>query len=92
MEANELRKTADLVRLKLTEEEIPALEKEVTQILEYFSKMDEIKVDDLAPTAYVLAGEPAEREDVVRNEDVSDPLLDNAPEKDGRFFVIPKVI
>jgi aspartyl-tRNA(Asn)/glutamyl-tRNA(Gln) amidotransferase subunit C len=92
MDAMELRKTAELVRLKLTEDEIPRLEKEVTQILEYFTKMDEFKTDDLSPTAYVLSGSVPLREDTVRTEDLSSRLLENAPERDGRFFTIPKVI
>ena len=64
----------------------------VEQMLAYFSHMREIDVEGLAPTTHALLRENRLREDVEASIDVTDKLLDNAPEREERFIVIPNVL
>ncbi len=93
MELEELYITAGLAKLALTEKEALKLSKEVSRMLEYFSLMKEVDVSSLDPTSHILQKENRTREDSPSSEEnVSNKLLDLAPERDERFIVIPNVL
>lgn len=54
MNRGELRITAPMARLKLGEDEEERLREAVAQMLTYFTKMQELEIDSLEPTAHVL--------------------------------------
>jgi aspartyl-tRNA(Asn)/glutamyl-tRNA(Gln) amidotransferase subunit C len=98
MDLSELRITADLAQIELDDDELAALGTAVEQMVTYFSKMNEIDVDDLAPTTHSLLSQNRVREDRVLA-DTDDPrrstpdeLLECAPELEDRFIVIPNVL
>ena len=84
--------TARMARLSLTPREMEKLGEAVEQMLGYFSHMREIDVEALQPTTHALAEQNRAREDTERTVDVSDTLVDNAPQRDERFIVIPNVL
>ena len=84
--------TARMARLALSGEEMEKLGKAVEQMLRYFAHMREIDVSGLAPTTHALLRENRTREDLERTTDVSDTLLENAPQLEERFIVIPNVL
>lgn len=93
MQKDELLITASLARLELYESEIDRLDIAVSGMIEYFSVMDEIDVDDLEPAAHTFVKENRTREDVnIDKSGMPDTLLENAPERDERFIVVPNVI
>ena len=57
MQKDELLITASLARLELYESEIDRLDIAVSGMIEYFSVMDEIDVDDLEPAAHTFVKE-----------------------------------
>ena len=61
-------------------------------MLAHFSHMKEIDVQGLAPTTHALLKENRLREDVENAIQISDTLLENAPEREERFIVIPNVL
>ena len=89
MDRNELIVTAELAQLALEAREMEKLTAAVTQMLEYFSLMDSIDVSGLEPTTHALLKHNRLREDKVSGKDISDSILDSAPELEGRFIVIP---
>jgi aspartyl-tRNA(Asn)/glutamyl-tRNA(Gln) amidotransferase subunit C len=86
---DELHITAELAMLELTDTE--GLSQAVSEMLEYFSKMMEIDVENLAPTTHALVSGNRVREDVVRASENSDDLVAQAPEREDRFFRIPNI-
>jgi aspartyl-tRNA(Asn)/glutamyl-tRNA(Gln) amidotransferase subunit C len=92
MDASEIAVTARMARLTLSEEEQEKLGKAVDQMLAYFSHMKDIDVTGLAPTTHALLKENRLREDVENHAPLSDKLLENAPEREERFIVIPNVL
>ena len=92
METEELYATAKMARLTLTPEEVERLRAAVEQVLAYFSHMREIDVDGLEPTTHALLSENRLREDTPDDERLPDRLLENAPEREERFIVIPNVL
>ncbi len=93
MDVMDLKITAELAKLALTEEETAKLSEEVARMLEYFSSMSEVDVTHLEPTNYVLQKENRTRIDSEKNEsDIPDKILGNAPRREDRFIVIPNVL
>lgn len=95
---------ADLANLELTAEERVRFAKDLSSILEYIARLNELNTDDVPPMAQVAErfgsrGEPlAELSLSVQREDSPIPCLlhedalKNAPVTDGDFFKVPRVI
>ena len=92
MKLDELYVTAKLAKLDLGENEAEKLAVEVSRMLEYFSVMEKVDVDGLEATVQTLGRDNRTRADVVRSEDVTEKMLFNAPVREDRFIVIPKVL
>jgi aspartyl-tRNA(Asn)/glutamyl-tRNA(Gln) amidotransferase subunit C len=91
MEREELEITAQLARLELSEQEREQFEQAVVQMLEYFTKMREFDIEGLPPTAQMTQINRTRRDTVIENP-AARSLLDNAPELEDRFIVIPNVL
>ncbi|MCL2705593.1 MAG: Asp-tRNA(Asn)/Glu-tRNA(Gln) amidotransferase subunit GatC [Spirochaetaceae bacterium] len=88
----ELFATASLARIELDEAEAEKFNQVITEMLDFFSLMDKIGVDNLPPTTHIVAKENRTREDVPAEIPIANKLIENAPEKDGRFIVVPNVL
>jgi aspartyl-tRNA(Asn)/glutamyl-tRNA(Gln) amidotransferase subunit C len=91
MDVSELKITAELANLDLTDPEFVTLGNEVEKILDYFSKMMEADLNAIPAAA---AGPAANRlrPDTSSGDTAADVLLENAPELEDRFIVIPNVL
>ncbi|MBI4863365.1 MAG: Asp-tRNA(Asn)/Glu-tRNA(Gln) amidotransferase subunit GatC [Candidatus Riflebacteria bacterium] len=87
-----VRYLANLSRLSLSEEEIPAYERQLSDILTLMEKLAEIDVSDVPETAQVLDVENVLRPDEPRPSSPRQEILANAPETRDGQFAVPKVI
>ncbi|MFP6729409.1 MAG: Asp-tRNA(Asn)/Glu-tRNA(Gln) amidotransferase subunit GatC [Alphaproteobacteria bacterium] len=85
-------KIARLARIHVAEEKQAALAGELSNILGWVEQLSEVDTDDVAPMTSVVEVRLPEREDVITDGDCRDDILANAPETDGSFFVVPKVV
>jgi aspartyl-tRNA(Asn)/glutamyl-tRNA(Gln) amidotransferase subunit C len=94
MDRDELTITAQLARLELSPEETAEFQKAVIQMLDYFSKMREVDVEGLPPTAQMVKDNRVRPDAAAQGRPAAevDRLLDNAPELEDRFIVIPNVL
>ncbi len=94
MNEDELRVTADLAEIELTDEELASLGAAVEQLVSYFETMAEADIDGLEPTTHALLRRNRIRADQPASdpETDADHLLENAPELEDRFIVIPNVL
>jgi aspartyl-tRNA(Asn)/glutamyl-tRNA(Gln) amidotransferase subunit C len=97
---DDVRHVADLANLELTAEELPRMARDLNAVLGYIAQLNQLDTKDIVPMAQVgaiLAMTPAIEEEMLRA-DVIKPSLDRkevmgeAPETDGRFFKVPRVI
>lgn len=91
----EVRYVADLANLKLTEEEIGSLSKDLDEILTHMDTLNEVDTSNVQPMAQVLydAEETATlREDIGRPSLGNELALANAPLAGAGYFKVPKVI
>src|SRR4029077_1726568 len=95
---------ADLANLELTAEERQRMLKDLNSILEYIDRLNELDTSDVPPMAQVsarfgqLERTPADAPAFIGRDDILVPCLPhaeamkNAPETDGDFFKVPRVI
>ena len=93
----DVRHVAELANLRLTADEEIGLERDLNRILEYIAQLSEVSTEGVAPMAQVsevLGGAEAGalRVDQVRPSLDRSAVMRSAPETDGRFFKVPKVI
>lgn len=91
----EVRYVADLGNLKLSDEEIHRMAKEMDEILTHIGKLNELNTEGVEPMSQVLydAEETATlREDVERPTVNNATALRNAAMSGGGYFKVPKVI
>jgi aspartyl-tRNA(Asn)/glutamyl-tRNA(Gln) amidotransferase subunit C len=88
----QIQYVAALARLRLSQVEIIQLSAEVSSVLSYAAKLQQVKV--AAPELKVdpISGEIAGRDDIVRPSLASHEALSNAPQCDGDYFLVPRVI
>ncbi len=92
MDRSELATTAELAHINLDDSELETLGQAVSQKIEYFEKMAEVDVEGLEPSSHAFLMHNRRRADKVASDDSSDRLLENAPELEDRFIVIPNVL
>jgi aspartyl-tRNA(Asn)/glutamyl-tRNA(Gln) amidotransferase subunit C len=97
---DDVKHVADLASLELTPEELPRLAKNLNEILGYIAQLNELdtrEVPEMAQASEVLGLAQAKHGETLRADEVR-PATDRAevmreaPETDGRFFKVPKVI
>ena len=85
-------KIAKLTRLKIEDDEITELSSQLSSILDWVEQLNEVNTDNIEPLSNVSISELPLRKDKETNENKSDDILSNAPEKLENYFVVPKVI
>ena len=87
----EIERVALLARLHLTGDEKARLTEELDSILGYMDKLNQLNTDHVEPFKHAISLNPL-REDRVTNRPDTESLLANAPDRDGTFFKVPKII
>jgi aspartyl-tRNA(Asn)/glutamyl-tRNA(Gln) amidotransferase subunit C len=85
---------AELAKLKLDPEEIDRMREQLSAILDYAARLQELDTDAIPPTASVVPLENVMREDRVTESLPRDQVLANAPDKseDGEFFRVKAIM
>jgi len=84
----EVEHIAELAKLGLTDEEIERYRQQLSAILEYAQRLQELDTEAIPPTASVLALQNVMRPDEVRPSMPREEVLANAPDvQDGQFRV-----
>ncbi len=81
-----------LARLKLTEKEKELFSRQISGIIKYVEKLNELDTTNVEPTAHIFPMKNVFREDKMRPSLSKDRVLQNAPEKKGSFYKVPKII
>jgi aspartyl-tRNA(Asn)/glutamyl-tRNA(Gln) amidotransferase subunit C len=85
----EVLHVARLARLELSDAEVSRLQEELSDILEAVSKVSELDLSDVPPTAHPLEIANAWAEDVPRPCLDLDDAFANAPEREDDHFKVP---
>ena len=90
--ADDVRKVAQLSRLELTDESIATFTPQLERILDFVAQLEAIDTTDVPPTTRAVEVVNVTRDDTVTPTPVREELLDQAPQREGDFFRVPKIL
>jgi aspartyl-tRNA(Asn)/glutamyl-tRNA(Gln) amidotransferase subunit C len=88
----EVEHVAKLARLELSDQEKDRLTTQLSNILTYVEKLNELDTKGVEPTSHVLDIKNVMRDDVPAPSLTQDRALANAPEKAAGHYKVPKII
>ncbi|WP_319423125.1 Asp-tRNA(Asn)/Glu-tRNA(Gln) amidotransferase subunit GatC [Pleurocapsa sp. FMAR1] len=92
IDRQEVRKVANLARLNITEAEEEEFTTQLNSILEYFDQLSELDTTGVPPTTRAIETSNITRADELSPFPAKKELLKAAPEQQGEFFRVPKII
>ena len=87
-----VHRIAHLARIKVEEDEVERLGRELSAILAFVEELNSVDVSGVEPLTSVLPMKMKKRKDVVTDGGKASDILANAPEREDQFFVVPKVV
>ena len=81
-----------LAKLELSPEEKERAKQDMSEMLDYVGKLNELDVSGVEPMSHTFPVSNVMREDVVTNGDDREKILENAPEKTEEAFIVPNTL
>ncbi len=88
---DDVRHIAKLARIELKDEELEKFRADLNTVLGYVEVLKTVNTDGVEPLATVTGLENVFREDEVEESELAQDIINNAPEKTGRFVKVKKV-
>jgi len=92
IDIKQVEQVASLSRINLTDEEKDAFREQLTDILGYIEKLNELDTDGIQPMAYATAQKNIFREDKQESSFPRQKILELSPSSSNGFFKVPKVL
>ena len=88
----DLQHVVKLARIELSLEEEQRIGPQLSEIIQYVEKLNELDVDEIEPTAHVVQLTNVLREDKPQPSLSQDDAMRNAPKYANGLFVVPKIV
>lgn len=92
LSAEDVRAIADLARLELSDADVVVYQQQLSDILDYFQKLQELDTSHIDPTSSVLPLTNVMRADEAGPALPLDDVVANAPDSDGEQFRVRAVL
>jgi len=92
LSAEDVRAIADLARLELSDADVALYQRQLSAILDYFQKLEELDTSHIDPTSSVLPLTNVMRPDQAGPALSVDEAVANAPDSDGEQFRVRAVL
>ena len=92
IDANTVRRIGKLSRLELTDDEVATLQPQMAEVLDFFDKLQQLDTDTVEPMAHAVELTNVLAEDTHRDSLSPDAALANAPDRDGNYYKVNKVL
>lgn len=92
LSAEDVRAIADLARLELGEADVALYQRQLSDILAYFKKLEELDTSRIDPTSSVLPLSNVMRPDAAGEALSVEEAVANAPDSDGEQFRVRAVL
>ena len=87
-----VKKIATLSKVKVKDSEIDRFSKDLSKIINWVEKLNEVDTKDITPVANPSDIKIPFRKDEINDGKIEEKILKNAPEKKGGYFIVPKVV
>ena len=92
IDKNTVKHISRLARISLDEKNVDSLSKDLTSIMKFIESLSKLNTDKTDPLTSIINASLKSRKDEVKDGKIRDQILKNSPEKNDKFFVVPKVI
>ena len=92
VDAATVRRISHLARIAVAEDEVEHLRRELNAMLAFVEQLSEVDVTGVEPMTSVTPMAMKMRTDVVTDGGIVEQIMQNAPETDDNYFLVPKVI
>lgn len=92
IDVDTVRKVANLANIRVPDERLAPLAKELSGILTWIEQLNEVDTEGVEPMTSAVVFALPMRDDVVTDGGDAAQVLANAPAAKGGFFVVPKVV
>ena len=90
--AADVRKVAKLARLNLPDDKIATYTGQLESILGYVSQLEQVDTTGVPETTRAVEVTNVTRQDGVNPTPVREEILNQAPQREGDFFRVPKIL
>jgi aspartyl-tRNA(Asn)/glutamyl-tRNA(Gln) amidotransferase subunit C len=88
----EVRYVAELARLSFSPEEEKRMVSDLSHIIQYMNQLEELNTENVPPMEHVQDRVDVFRPDVSKTRISRDEALSNAPDTDGEYFRVPRIL
>ena len=88
----DVRHIARLARVGLSDDEVLRFQSQLSQILDYFARLQEVDTENVPPTAQTLAMHNVMREDEPQPSIDKEEVLANAPQREDDHFRVRAIL
>jgi aspartyl-tRNA(Asn)/glutamyl-tRNA(Gln) amidotransferase subunit C len=89
---DDVKETALMARLALTDDEVATMQRELSAILGYVEELSALDVSAVEPTTHAVPLDCPLRDDALGPQLTADEALADAPRREGALFEVPKII
>ena len=92
IDAATVKRIGRLARIRVGDNEVAKYADELNVILGFVEHLNEVEVTGIEPMTSVTPMQMKKRADVVKDGEIADDIVANAPATEGHFFLVPKVV
>ncbi len=88
----DVQRMASLARLNIDAPTQELFAKQFADIINYMDILSEVNTDGIEPLYSPVLHDATLRQDGVHNEEKRSDVLSNAPQSDGQYFIVPRIV
>ena len=92
IDKDKIKDVSKLARISVDEKKIDGLTKDLSSIFKFIEQLNELNTDKVEPLSSILNEPLRSRKDEINDGKIRENILENSPQKNEEFFVVPKVI
>ena len=92
IDKDKIKHVSKLARISVDEKKIDDLTKDLSSIFKFIEQLNELNTDKIEPLSSILHEPLRLREDEINDGKIRETILENSPQNNEEFFVVPKVI
>ncbi len=92
LEIKDMEYLCALAKIEPQKEDLEVYAGQCAKIIDYFNELSQIDTSEIEPLYNPLEHEILYREDEVFAKRTREEILQNAPQSDGVYFIVPKIV
>jgi len=92
IDKDKIKYVSKLARILVDETKVDDLAKDLSSIFKFIEQLNELNTDKVKPLSSILNEPLRSRKDEVNDGKIREKILENSPQNNEEFFVVPKVI